>query len=106
MPSAGSRSPTQISGHERRWWERLLHDGLLLLLYGRLRLLHGRLRLLHGRLWLLHGRLLLLHSQLLLELRAGQRLLVGMLLLSLLRPLHLAGRGLLVLLVLQLLCRA
>ena len=38
------------SGHERRWWRRLMHRSLLLLLYGRLRLLHGRLLLLHGRL--------------------------------------------------------
>ena len=30
MPSAGSRSPMNSSGHERGWWRRLLHLGQLL----------------------------------------------------------------------------
>ena len=118
VPSAGSCSPMQTSGHERRWWRPLLHHGLLLrLLHGLLLLLHGQLLLLHDQLLLLHGWLLLLLGRLLLELNAWQRLLVDLLLLfrrhawrgllmDLLLLLRHTGRGLLVLLLLQLLRRA
>lgn len=75
----------QSSGHERGWWLRLLHQGLLLLLlHGRLSdgwlpRLHGLL-LRHGR--LLHGQLLLYHSLLLYhDLCFHGRLLGGVLLL-------------------------
>ena len=82
VPSAGSLSPMRSSGHERRWWRRLKHHGLLLLLHGRLRILHGHhgqlLLLLRGRLLLLHGWLRLLHGRLQLELHTWQRLLVSL----------------------------
>ena len=104
VPSAGSSSPTKNSEHEWRWWRRLRHHGLPLLLYAWLP--HGQLVLYHGLMLchvrLLHGRLLLeLHTwrkplvDVLLLHHAWQRLLVGMLLLSLLRLLCHAGRGLL-----------